>query len=489
MAIAAFAFGHARARICAAARRQGQKEESSPAATQEIRIGSAAEAGAARRTRRLRNIILHRHNNTILRRRSVAIRRIELHLRADNHQNRRHRHRPRHLDNTILGLRADTRWTAGGQPTGRPTGHQGNRSRRPARQPTANRLANQPVNPAKVVNKVKAVSAVVNQRVSQPGSRGKAVNERTRQAANGSTDRTTNRSTRTRWATRSRRSAWWSAPTGQPGQGRTNPFNQEFLLTLGKKPIEGPPQGDRTGDRGRGGQRGGQPTGQPIVQPGQRDQGGQQGQGGQPTGPTARDRADSQAKAVQPGKAVSSLAAANHLAVNQAAEIAEIANGIIVPSLLPCKSKFTLEMPPSSAGQVGGSVHVTTIRTDRGVTINHTDYGTPSSNCATRRSGRRQHRQLTRIRAAPARSSRDLFSAPMSFADGRTCASITITIIAELFMCAMFPRSTTAPRFYFWAYNPWARPVYWGWGWGIRTPWFYGGYFAPAPYYVSASSG
>jgi hypothetical protein len=42
------------------------------------------------------------------------------------------------------------------------------------------------------------------------------------------------------------------------------------------------------------------------------------------------------------------------------------------------------------------------------------------------------------------------------------------------------------PRFYFWVYNPWARPVYWSWGWG-RAPWFYGGYFAPAPYYVSAS--
>jgi hypothetical protein len=42
------------------------------------------------------------------------------------------------------------------------------------------------------------------------------------------------------------------------------------------------------------------------------------------------------------------------------------------------------------------------------------------------------------------------------------------------------------PRFYFWAYNPWARPVYWNWGWGY-APWYYGGYFVPAPYYVSAS--
>ena len=44
-----------------------------------------------------------------------------------------------------------------------------------------------------------------------------------------------------------------------------------------------------------------------------------------------------------------------------------------------------------------------------------------------------------------------------------------------------------SPRFYIWAYNPWVRHVYFGWGWGRRAPWFYGGYFAPAPFYVSAS--
>jgi hypothetical protein len=43
------------------------------------------------------------------------------------------------------------------------------------------------------------------------------------------------------------------------------------------------------------------------------------------------------------------------------------------------------------------------------------------------------------------------------------------------------------PGFYVYAYNPWARPVYYSaWGWG-GSPWygFYGGYFAPAPYYPS----
>ncbi len=41
------------------------------------------------------------------------------------------------------------------------------------------------------------------------------------------------------------------------------------------------------------------------------------------------------------------------------------------------------------------------------------------------------------------------------------------------------------PRFYSWAYNPWAAPVYYNWGWG-GNPWFgfYAGYFAPYPRYA-----
>jgi hypothetical protein len=44
------------------------------------------------------------------------------------------------------------------------------------------------------------------------------------------------------------------------------------------------------------------------------------------------------------------------------------------------------------------------------------------------------------------------------------------------------------PRFYWWAWHPWAAPVYWGWGW-YGSPWFvsFGYYFAPAPYYPDAS--
>ena len=52
-----------------------------------------------------------------------------------------------------------------------------------------------------------------------------------------------------------------------------------------------------------------------------------------------------------------------------------------------------------------------------------------------------------------------------------------------------------APGFYFrpalygWAYNPWAAPIAFGWGWGVATPWvgFYGGYFQPYPVYPSAA--
>jgi hypothetical protein len=44
------------------------------------------------------------------------------------------------------------------------------------------------------------------------------------------------------------------------------------------------------------------------------------------------------------------------------------------------------------------------------------------------------------------------------------------------------------PGFYGWGWHPWGAPVYWGvgfWGWG-GAPWygFYGGYFAPYPYYA-----
>jgi len=44
------------------------------------------------------------------------------------------------------------------------------------------------------------------------------------------------------------------------------------------------------------------------------------------------------------------------------------------------------------------------------------------------------------------------------------------------------------PGFYGWAYNPWAAPIAFGWGWG-GAPWygFYGGFFTPYPVYASAA--
>ena len=45
-----------------------------------------------------------------------------------------------------------------------------------------------------------------------------------------------------------------------------------------------------------------------------------------------------------------------------------------------------------------------------------------------------------------------------------------------------------APGFYGWAYNPWATPIAYGWGWGA-SPWFafYGGYFSPWRMYAGSA--
>ena len=45
-----------------------------------------------------------------------------------------------------------------------------------------------------------------------------------------------------------------------------------------------------------------------------------------------------------------------------------------------------------------------------------------------------------------------------------------------------------SPGFYGWAYNPWAAPIAYGWGWGA-SPWvgYYGGFFTPYSVYPSAA--
>jgi hypothetical protein len=57
-----------------------------------------------------------------------------------------------------------------------------------------------------------------------------------------------------------------------------------------------------------------------------------------------------------------------------------------------------------------------------------------------------------------------------------------------LYLNVYAPGSYYSPGFYGWAYNPWAVPISFGWGWG-GSPWygFYGGYFTPYTVYPSAA--
>jgi hypothetical protein len=57
-----------------------------------------------------------------------------------------------------------------------------------------------------------------------------------------------------------------------------------------------------------------------------------------------------------------------------------------------------------------------------------------------------------------------------------------------LYVNPYFPSYYYGPAFYGWAYNPWAAPIAYGWGWG-GNPWFgfYGGFFTPYPVYASPS--
>lgn len=58
-----------------------------------------------------------------------------------------------------------------------------------------------------------------------------------------------------------------------------------------------------------------------------------------------------------------------------------------------------------------------------------------------------------------------------------------------VFLDVYAPRYYYGPGFYGWAYNPWAVPVAYAWGWGAAAPWYgyYGFYFAPYPVYPSAA--
>jgi hypothetical protein len=140
-----------------------------------------------------------------------------------------------------------------------------------------------------------------------------------------------------------------------------------------------------------------------------------------------------------------------------------------------------------SAGGGSGNFgpRVTTIRTDHGVTINNTAYG---RRVVTARPGGVTVVSIGRSRGFVERPiSRPGFVQRTYVFRGRPVVRVYHTssyrgIVYRRYIPAFY----FVPRFYFWVYNPWARPVYWSWGWG-RAPWYYDGYFAPAPYYVSAS--
>ena len=128
--------------------------------------------------------------------------------------------------------------------------------------------------------------------------------------------------------------------------------------------------------------------------------------------------------------------------------------------------------------------HVTTIHTSNNVTINRTDYGrrvvaVHPGGVTVVTIGNRGFVQHPLARAG--------FVQRTYVVGGRSYVRVYRSytwhgIVYQRYVPAYY----YGPGFYIWAGNPWARPVYWGWGWG-RAPWFYGGYFAPAPYYVSAS--
>ena len=81
------------------------------------------------------------------------------------------------------------------------------------------------------------------------------------------------------------------------------------------------------------------------------------------------------------------------------------------------------------------------------------------------------------------------FVSRTSVIGGRTEVRVYRTLAyGNIHYYAYVPRVYYNPAFYGWANRPWGAPVAFAWGWG-PAPWygFYGGYFAPSPYYPDAS--
>lgn len=232
-----------------------------------------------------------------------------------------------------------------------------------------------------------------------------------------------------------------------------------------RQPAQPPQAGQPAGGQPRGGQpTGGQPTGgQPT---------GGQPRGGQPTGGqrTGGQPTGGQPRSSQPigGQPTGGQQGPGHGPVPPPQQV-HIHNG-----------NATVIRSAN-----GGNAHVTTIRTEHGVTINRTNYG---RRVETVRPGGVVVVSIGNSRGFVQRPlARPGFVQRTYVVRGRPYVRVYRTssfrgIVYQRYVPAFY----FGPRFYLWAYNPWARPVYWSWGWGL-APWYYDGYFAPAPYYVSAS--
>jgi hypothetical protein len=254
-------------------------------------------------------------------------------------------------------------------------------------------------------------------------------------------------------------------PTGNPpngGQPNNGQPNRGGPPNNGQPNRGNPPN---NGQPNRGGQQnGGQPN-QPVqphngVPP---NAGGQQN-GGQP--PRGNPPNGGQPFAGQPGQGGNRNREPNHAPV-------------------PPPQQVRIHNGNATVIRAGGNTHVTTIRTTN-FTINRTDYGRrvvsvrPGGVTVVSIGNNRGFVQRPAARVGFVQRTYVVRGRPYV----RVYRSYNYRGIAYV---RYVPAYYYSPRFYIWAYNPWVRPVYFGWGWGRRAPWFYGGYFAPAPYYVSAS--
>jgi hypothetical protein len=265
------------------------------------------------------------------------------------------------------------------------------------------------------------------------------------------------------------------------GQPKPTPPNGNPPPNGGKpagQPVQGgpPPNGNGGNPNGRGNPNGGGQPNQPVqphngVPPnagGQPPRGnppnGQPQQGGQP--PRGNPPNGGQPFAGQPGQGGNRNREPNHAPVPPPQQV-HIHNG------------------NATVIRAGGNTHVTTIRTTN-FTINRTDYGRrvvsvrPGGVTVVSIGNNRGFVQRPAARVGFVQRTYVVRGRPYV----RVYRSYNYRGIAYV---RYVPAYYYSPRFYIWAYNPWVRPVYFGWGWGRRAPWFYGGYFAPAPFYVSAS--